>query len=285
MNNMKRYFGCHVSVAGGLVNGLKNGQALGINAIQIHPTPPQRWNLKPFSDGYEDEFLNFLPSSGIEKVFFHAIYLINLASLDQEKKDKAIISLRYYLELMDRIDGAGVVFHVGSNKDQENDMAGFKQAAEAINEVLKEIPKKSKLLLEVSAGSGRVIGASLEDLRIIADNVSKPEHIGFALDTQHMWASGYDIKDNCEHVVEQIDSVFGFENVHVIHLNDSKTTLASHVDRHENLGQGNITKEGLKNFINHPKIKSIPLILETPAMGSIETAKEEVAVLREMVEE
>jgi len=276
-----RYFGCHVSTAGGLVNALKNGMALGVNTIQIHPTPPQRWNKEPFKIGMEAEYLKLLPSSGIEKVFFHAIYLINLATPDAEKLNYAANSLRFYLELAERVGANGVVVHVGSNKEQSSEEEGLSQAISVINEVLEQ--GTATLLLEVAAGSGKVIGAQMEDLKRIFDGVIYQERLGFTLDTQHMWASGYDIKDNCAEVVREIDTVFGAERVRLIHLNDSKSDLASKVDRHENLGQGKITFDGLKTFINHPKLLDIPLVLETPAMKDLESAKQEVDVLRTLV--
>lgn len=278
-----RYFGCHVSAAGGLVNAVYNGEALGVNSIQIHPTPPQRWNRQPFAADVEKEFLIKLPTSGIQKVFFHGIYLINLASPDKEKVKQGVQSLKFYLDLMERIDGAGVIFHVGSNKDQELESVGLEQATAAINRVFRELPGKSLLLLEVSAGSGKVIGARMEDLREIYDGIENKDRVGFALDTQHMWASGYDIKDDCAGVVSEIDAVFGADRVHIIHLNDSKSDLGSRIDRHENLGQGKIGLDALREFINNPKLKHIPVILETPAMKDLESAKAEVQVLREII--
>lgn len=279
----KRFFGCHVSSSGGLVNAVRAGKSLGVNAIQLHPSPPQRWNYKSFPDGAEEEFLAELPDSGIERVFFHAIYLINLATPNPEQLQAAKASLSNYLDLSGRINGSGVIVHVGSMKDQPDTSAGYRQVADAIDYILDKSPDNSTLLLEVAAGSGAVIGAKLEELAEIYQLVSTKERLGFALDTQHMWASGYNWQTDLPQIIEQLDSNFGFDKIGAIHLNDSKTEFASRKDRHENLGDGLIGYEALKNVVQHPKLAEIPFILETPCLKAPETAAVDVAKLRELV--
>lgn len=280
---MVSYYGCHVSVAGGLENGIKNGVALGVNSIQVHPSPPQRWNRNPFKPGHEDAFLREREGSGIEKIFFHAIYLINLANPDPEKLTLSMLSLIHYLDLMDRIEGDGVIFHVGSMKHHEDEDEGYEHVIDILNKVLEKSPGSSRLLLEVSAGGGRVIGSSFEDLERIYHSVDQKERLGFALDTQHMWASGYDLQNDLDGVIEQIEEHFGFENIHIVHLNDSMTECGSRRDRHENVGEGLIGKKALKKFIHHPGFKEIPFVLETPALKSLETAEEEIKRLKQIV--
>ena len=143
--------------------------------------------------------------------------------------------------------------------------------------------RRIPVLLEVAAGSGKIIGAHFEELQRIFNIVKKPGRFGFALDSQHMWASGYDLRHNLESIVSEIDDVFGVENVHAIHLNDSKTECGSRKDRHENIGDGLIGMEALTNFLNHPKLRDIPFMLVTPALKSMETAKPEVEKLQSIV--
>jgi len=281
---MQRRFGCHVSSAGGFENAIVNGIELGVNAIQLHPSPPQRWNSKPYPAGYEQRFNELRSDSGIQSVFFHAIYLINLASADKRKISMAKNSLSYYLDLCSRIKGDGVVVHVGSLKDfEDNEEAGYAQAVEAIDWVMENSPEDSKLILEVSAGSGRIIGAQMEELAKIRNQVKQKERVGYGLDTQHMWASGYDFKNQLDQIISEIDQFFGFENVLIVHLNDSKTALASRKDRHENIGFGEIGREALQSVLNHKSLQSVPFILETPALKSMDTAKEEVDRVKELV--
>ncbi|RMG43232.1 MAG: deoxyribonuclease IV [Candidatus Dadabacteria bacterium] len=279
---MDRYFGCHVSSAGGLHKALENADILKVNAIQIHPSPPQIWT-KPFKEDHEKEYLQRIKDSGVKKVFFHAIYLINLATPDKRKFHLSKMSLVYYLDLLARIKGDGVVVHVGSNRDQKTEEEGFERAAYGINWVLENSNPNSKLLLEVAAGSGAIIGDRMEELRTIYDMVEDKKRVGFALDTQHMWASGYDIKRDLEGVVKEIRKNFGLRKIGLVHLNDSKTEFNSKRDRHENLGQGTIGSAALKAFINHPALAKIPVVLETPGLKTIDGAKSEVSKLKRMI--
>lgn len=282
---MNRIFGCHVSVAGGLEKSLERGSKLGINAIQIHPSAPQRWNTKAFKEGFEDRFLALRGESGISAVFFHAIYLINLANPDDLKWQKSQDSLVFDLDLSARIHGDGVVVHVGSFKDQKDIDLGYQRVVEAINNVLRRSDDRSRLILEVAAGSGKVIGARMEELARIYDSVDPglKARVGFGLDTQHMWASGYDWQNSLDEILNSIEKNFTFKKVWCIHLNDSKTELGSRVDRHENLGDGLIGMTALEQIVNHPKLLDIPFILETPDLKLEETAVNEVEKLRAVI--
>lgn len=279
---MERFFGCHVSSAGGLENGLKNGEILGINTIQIHSVPPQRWNSSKSPENVENMLLELLPKSGVKKIFFHAIYLINLVSADPKNFKLSKLSLENSMELLARVRGEGLIFHVGSLKELDEE-TGFKQAAEAIDEIMKEAPGTGKLLLEVSAGGGNIVGDRIEELRQIYDLLKYPERVGFALDSQHMWASGYNWRESLEEVIAEVDKHFGIERVGAIHLNDSMTEFASRKDRHANLGEGLIGEVALKALFNHPKMRNIPFILETPAMKDMEAAKVEVQKFKSWV--
>lgn len=280
---MKRYFGAHVSSAGGLVNAIKAGNQLGINTIQVHPSPPQRWNTTPFPEGYEKETLAAIPASTVEKIFFHAIYLINLATPDDQKFNSARTSLLNYLDLSNRIGGAGVIFHVGSMKDQEDEAVGYDRVVSAINWVMERAPGNSRLILEVAAGSGQVIGDRLEELGDIYSMVEHKERVGFGLDTQHMWASGYDLVNNLDGVMADIEKYMGFDKVWSVHLNDSKTARASRKDRHENIGDGLIGNDAMRNVFTHPKLQHIPFILETPALESLDGAASEIKKLQNFI--
>lgn len=275
---MPHFFGCHVSVAGGLEKGLEHAKRLGVNTIQCHPSPPQRWNSKPFPAGVQDRFNEMRSASGVKKVFFHAVYLINLASPDSRKFHLAKLSLLHYLDLCDRISGDGVIFHVGSSKDQTDENEGYKRAAYGINWIHEHSESKSLLLLEVAAGSGAIIGDRMEELMAIYEMVRAKERVAFALDTQHMWASGYDISSG---LLREVDSVLGLEMVHAIHLNDSMTPCASKKDRHANLGTGTIGEKRLRELLTDKRAANIPFILETPAMKTPEEMEAEVAILKE----
>lgn len=277
---MKRYFGAHVSCAGGLVNAAKAAIELEINTIQIHPSPPQRWNSQPFAEGVEDAFNAAREDSCLEKVFFHAIYLINMATPDPQKFHFAKTSLLNYLDLSARIGGAGVIFHVGSMKDQPDEAEGYDRVVSGLNWVLERAPANSRLIMEVAAGSGSIIGDRVEELELIYSQLERKELAGFGLDTQHMWASGYDLATDLEGIIKNVDQSLGLDKVWSIHLNDSKTELASKKDRHENIGDGLIGEAALRRVFTHPKLQSIPFILETPALESLDGARSEIQKLQ-----
>ena len=281
--NGTRWFGAHVSSAGGFVNAAKNGAELGATAVQIHPSPPQRWNTNPYPDGYEDEFLKALESSGIQKVFFHGVYLINLASPDDKLRANSIRSLVHYLQLMEKIRGEGVIFHIGSLKDEPSEQVGYERAAECVNRIFDTAPGSARLLLEISAGGGKIIGDKLEELAEVYQLIDAKDRVGFALDTQHLWASGYDLRNGLEAFMNEAEKILTFKKIWAVHINDSMTALGSRRDRHANIGEGEIGEEALRAFVNHEKLRKIPLILETPALKSMDTAKAEVEKLRQLL--
>ena len=276
------YYGCHVSSSGGLVNAIQNAEELSVNAIQLHPAPPQRWNFEPFAPGIEDQFIEARLKSKVAKVFFHGIYLINLASPDKDLHSRSKSSLAYYLDLLKRLNGDGVIFHVGSLKDEADEKVGYARAADAINWALDKSDNGARLILEVAAGSGRVIGSRLEELAEIYQRVDNKNRVGFGLDSQHMWASGYNFRNDLETILNQVEQVFKLDKVWAIHLNDSKTECGSRKDRHENIGEGLIGEEAMKKLFLHPRLHNIPFILETPGLKSFDSALVEVNKLRNM---
>ncbi len=274
-----RNLGCFVSCAGGLENGVKNGEALGINTIMIHPTPPQRWNSKPFEEEKMQALKDALDQSEIVKrIHMHGIYLINLSSPDKQKFYLAKMSIVNYLELAEFVDSPGVVFHTGSFKDIEPE-EGFKRVAYGVDWIVEHAKSSKPLFLEVAAASGNVIGSKFQDLAKIKDLVKNPDRVQFCLDTQHMWASGYDIKNDLDGVVDQIEKILGLDNVICVHFNDSKTEFNSKRDRHENLGEGLIGEDAMKAFLNHPKLKKLDFVMETPDVKKVESAEKEVKKL------
>ncbi len=275
-----RNLGGFVSSAGGIYMAVARGEELGVNTIMIHPTPPQRWNTSPFEKEEAEKFNQAIKASSVvKKTHIHGIYLVNLANPDKQKFHLSKLSLVNYLELAEWISVEGIIFHTGSFKDT-TPQEGFKRITQGIDWIFENTKSSKQLWLEVAAGAGNVVGSKIEDLKRIKESVKNPERIGFCLDTQHLWASGYDIKTNLEAVIEELDKKLGINNIKCIHFNDSKTPLASARDRHENLGEGLIGKEALKSFLNNPKLKTKDFVMETPAMKDLTTAISEVKKLQ-----
>ncbi len=287
-----RYFGAHVTSAGGHENAIKQGVKFGINSIQTMPTAPMRWALKDVPIEQVEAFVKEQKGSGVTKLLMHCIYLINLARKDSQmfhlSKMSLVTYLKYAQEVMSRVGGEmevlGVTFHPGSAKDL-TPQEGILRISEGLNWVLNEVPGQSMLLLESSAGSGNIMGDTLEELAAMREGVDQKKRVGYVLDTQHMFVSGYDWRSNLEEIVKLIDEVLGIDNVKSFHLNDSMMEFGSHRDRHENIGKGKIGLEAMTNLINHPKLKHIPFILETPALKSDSTMGEEIETLRGLVKE
>lgn len=215
----------------------------------------------------------------------HDSYLINLASCDETIRRQSISAFRLELERALAIGADYVVMHPGNCIDQSveqgilNVIEGLGQAAEGLKS------KTLHILLENTVGAGAQLGSRFEELAAIrhlaSSRLSIP--IGFCLDTCHCFASGrYDVSttDGLRETVRIADKVLGLENVRVIHANDSKGALGSHIDRHENIGEGKIGREGFSRILTHPKLKKKAFILETPVdqpgddQRNIDTLKE-----------
>jgi len=292
--NMTRLFGAHVSASGGLKNVIVNAYKLHITATQIHPSAPQRWITKDIDHANIEELIKaHKKTQELKVIFAHAIYLINLANPDKQKFHLSKMAVVSYLNFMhyvntvapkfnDTLKVGGVVVHPGSAKHVKTAKQAIQQVQKGLNWIL-ENSSGGTILLETTAGSGQIIGDTFEELAQLRQNSIDKTRVQFCLDTQHMWASGYDLKNNLDKIVENLDKTLGIENIKLIHLNDSATELGSHKDRHANLGEGTIGLKTLANFINHPELKHIPVVLETPGLKELKTAKLEVEKLKKIL--
>lgn len=278
-----KYLGAHLG--GGLKNIEEISNKYSINTIQYMPTAPMRWSSKPIPDTNVVDFADMLSRTPIQKVLLHGIYLINLARADNQMFHLSKISLTTYLDYSEKLEELlkknkaeveilGTCFHPGSAKDL-SESEGLKRVIEGINWVL-ENSKGGLLLLESTAGAGFVMGDTFEELTKMREGVEQKERVGYVIDTQHTYVSGYDWVNDLDGVVRQIENTIGLKNVKAIHLNDSIPPLGSHKDRHANIGDGMIGLEGIKKIVNHPKLSAIPFILETPAIKSADGVGKEL---------
>jgi deoxyribonuclease IV len=286
------YLGIHVSSAGGIENAIKNGEKYGVNTIQMMPTAPMRWATKLIPDEDIENFVNELENSNIKKILIHGIYLTNLARGDKKLFHLGKMGLVVYLDFAEKVakqikernidsEILGVCFHPGSQKDLDYDES-MERISYGIQWVLDEVQGDQKLLIETTAGTGKNLGRNFEELTKMREAVQDKERVGYVLDTQHTFASGYDWVNDFDSVVEDIEDILGLENVKSIHLNDSIPKLGTNKDRHANLGEGNIGKDTFRKILKYEKFKDMPFILETPAMKSPKTIEKEVEVLKEL---
>ena len=258
--------GAHVSISGGVEKAPERGKNLGCDCIQIFSKNQNQWKAKPLSDENISGFKAGLTEFSIQSVLIHDSYLINLCTPDETKWK---MSFDAFVDEIDRGDQLGVgqlVFHPGSHMG-EGEEAGLNKIADSLNRAIQMRPdSRVRLLLETTAGQGTNLGYRFEHLEQIIDLVEDKERMGVCLDTQHAFASGYDIRDEESYnsMWKLFDEVIGLERLQAIHLNDSKKEYASRRDRHEHIGQGLIGENAFRLLMNDPRFYGIGMYLETP---------------------
>lgn len=276
--------GAHISIAGGLNQAPSRGREIGCTAIQIFTKNQMQWRARPLSSQEIEKFQHALINSSIQSVAAHDSYLINLGCPEENLLEK---SRKAFLNEMDRAESLGIpvlIFHPGSHKNAGVDV-GLKLIAKSIDFVNQMRPAyKIKLLLETTAGQGTNLGCSFEQLKWIIDSVEQPDRVGVCLDTCHIFAAGYDIRSQSSYqkTLEKFDKIIGLEKLQAIHLNDSKKGLGSRIDRHEQIGQGQIGLVGFKLIMNDPRFIDVPKILEIP--GDMKKFRENLDLLKSLIE-
>ena len=279
--------GGHVSAAGGLTQALFRAKEIGADTIQIFGSSPRQWNATLPNNKSAQEFMALSREMDIRPVFLHAPYLINLASPNPDLRQKSKNLLKKNLEIAEAISGEGVIFHLGSSKGGNPEEAR-EYLARAISEILKEVPGRSRLILENSAGGGDKLGSSLADLSGILKLIGKRERVKVCFDTAHALEAGVISKydpANLRVLEEEIELLIGWDNISCLHVNDSKTVAGSHHDRHENIGQGEIGLAGFKNLTDAKKFKNLPWLLEVPGFEGEGPDNKNIDILRKLFDE
>lgn len=257
--------GAHVSAAGGAHNCFANAEEIGAQALQIFVASPRQWRVKEPDPKEIEKFKTARKESGLGPVFAHASYLVNLASVDPKKRHGGATNLAAHLRLVEAYGIEGLIFHLGSAKDWTRE-EGIDSMAKMMNVVLDEVPGKSFLIMENSSGGGDKLGASPEEIGKMFKK-AKNKRIKVCIDTAHAFAAGeltdFSKKD-LDQFVGRCDKAFGWKNVVCIHLNDSKAAHGSFVDRHENIGEGEIGLQAFKHMKKHKAFKDLPWIAEVP---------------------
>ena len=257
--------GAHVSTSGGLPKAVERGIDRGCRAIQIFNQSPRMW--RPTDYGEEDfaAFREAMDASEIDAVMIHAVYLLNCASDDSEIAGKSLTSLVQSLRIGDAIGAHCVVLHPGSALKGPLQPA-IDRAGRVIAEALAQTDR-CPLHLENTAGAGGTIGRSFEELAAVIEAAGGHERLGLCLDSCHLLASGFDVRDAAalSDVVDSCVKIVGRERLGSLHLNDSQTPLGSNRDRHANLGKGEIGEDGCAVFLSEPRFSDLPCVLETPS--------------------
>ncbi|HEY4526191.1 MAG TPA: deoxyribonuclease IV [Candidatus Paceibacterota bacterium] len=278
----KTRIGGHVSAAGGLTQALLRGREIGANTIQIFASSPRQWNASLPTLKEADEFKKLSHEFDISPIFIHAPYLINLASPVVGLRQKSKALLKKNLEAGELIGAEGVIFHLGSGMGSDPGTAR-EYLAGAVVGILKEVPGKSKLILENSAGGGDKLGSSLEDLAGILKLIGVTKRVAVCFDTAHAFESGlvskYD-SAGISNLRRNIDKFIGWENISCLHVNDSKTEAGSKHDQHQNIGQGYVGLEGFGRLARIQEFRRVPWLLEVPGFASEGPDKKNVDIIR-----
>ena len=275
------YIGCHLSASKGFLHMAKEASSIGANTFQFFTRNPRGFAAKDINNEDVEAFLKYAAENNFGKILAHAPYTLNPSSADEKVRDLALRIMRDDMERMEHIPGNLYNFHPGSHVGQGAEK-GIELTSQLLNTIL--TPKQSTtVLLETMSGKGSEIGRNFEELKEIIDRTELSEKVGVCLDTCHVYDAGYDIVENLESVLDEFDRIIGLDKLCAIHMNDSKNPFESHKDRHEKIGEGYIGIETMKNIINNPRLKHLPVFLETP--NELDGYKKEIALLKEKRED
>ena len=277
--------GAHVSVAGGFTEGIRRGVELGCDALQIFVKSPNQWKAKPIPAADAEAFRAAHAASPIGPIAAHAAYLINLAAPNPEILAKSRAGLTDELERCDVLGVPGLVVHPGAHLGRGED-EGLTAIAESLDAILDgRGAAGARILIEITAGQGTVLGNNLAQLAAIRDRARHGARLGFCLDTCHAFASGYSIETAAgwNDFLAELEATIGFAGVHCIHLNDSVHPKGSRKDRHANIGEGEIGAEAFRRVLAEERFATIPMVLETPLGDDEQGHVRDLAKLRSLL--
>lgn len=262
-----KYIGAHVSTKGGLCNAPVNVAAIGANAFALFTKNQRQWLAKSITSAEASDFINECEKHGIapEYILPHDSYIINLGSVNIELLQKSRESFTGEMQRCEQLGLKMLNFHPGSAVGWADVNQCLDVIAESINVSL-AATDHCIAVIENTAGQGNYVGSTFTQLRYIIDRIEQQDRVGVCIDTCHAFAAGYDLKteDGFRRTWDEFDAVVGFDRLRAMHLNDSMKPLASHVDRHEQLGRGHIGIDCFRMLMQDSRFDNMPLVLETP---------------------
>ena len=269
--------GAHVSTRGGVQNAPLRGKAIGATAIQVFTKTPSQWREPVIPVAAFSAFRRECERYRLSSIVAHDSYLINLASPDPFLSARSEASFVAELRRCEAFGIPYLVSHPGNYID--NRSAGLARNAAAYTRCLESVPGSVVVLLETTAGCGTALGSTFEELALLRSLIGEEvrHRVGFCADTCHLYSAGYDLVGDYDGVWQRWQQVLGFELLHCIHLNDSKTPFASCRDRHELIAEGSLGPRPFRRIMTDPRLAGIPKILETPK------GKDEVTADRKML--
>lgn len=256
--------GAHVSIAGGTWEAAARAREISATGAQIFTKQANRWAERDIDADEAARFKDAMAATSVRWLCAHDSYLINLASPDAELRARSIESFRAELRRCHALGFDALVSHPGNFMDDR--ASGIARNADGIVEALEAEHGPTRLLMELTAGQGTVLGSTFEEMADLLSRIPAPlrARVGVCLDTAHVWAAGYDLVADYDGVWQRFGDVLGFANLGCLHLNDSKAKLASHLDRHELIGEGSIGAEVFRRIMSDERLSHVPRIIETP---------------------
>lgn len=270
--------GCHLSTSDGYEAMGKTALAIGADTFAFFTRNPRGGNAKALDPADVAALRALMDANGFGRLVAHAPYTMNLCSAKAETVEFARQAMAGDLQRMESLPGNYYNFHPGSHVKQGID-EGIRLICEGLNEVLQP-GLRTTVLLETMAGKGSEVGRSFEELARIIEGTRRDELLGVCLDTCHVADAGYDIVSDLDGVLDEFDRVIGLDRLRALHVNDSKNPLGSRKDRHEKIGRGTLGAETFRAVVTNPRLKGLPMILETP--NELSGYAAEIALLREM---
>jgi deoxyribonuclease-4 len=273
-------FGAHVSSAGGIDTAIDRIEKMGGDCVQVFTQSPRMWRPTNHKPEAIERFKTRRAEAGIGGVVCHALYLVNLATVNDEIYDKSVATMRATVDAACAIEADGVIFHVGSHLGAGFD-AGLARVTAAIEQILERCQGDTWLLIENSAGAGGTIGRSLDELEALVDALGAHPRLGLCLDSCHLYVSGIDVTDPSvvDGLVREVDDRVGLDRLRALHVNDAAAPLGSNRDRHANVLEGEMG-EKLGAFLAHPRLQHLPVYLEVPGKDKKGPDAAEIAKLR-----
>jgi deoxyribonuclease-4 len=255
-------YGAHCS--GGVKKALDRAAELQADALQLFVQSPRMWRFPDHDPKVLEAFRDRRRELGIGAVLVHGLYLVNLASPNDEFYEKSLSTMSSTMDAACAIGADGVIFHVGSHLGAGFE-AGLDRAVPALKEILDHCSDTTWLLMENSAGAGGTIGRSLDELAALFDACGRHERLGVCLDSCHLWVSGYDVTDRAvlDALLSDLDQRIGLDRLRALHVNDADAALGSNRDRHANLLEGEMG-EGLGVFLANRALQELPAVMEIP---------------------
>lgn len=268
--------GCHLSSSKGYLAMGREAVRLGANTFQCFTRNPRGSAAKALDLEDIAAYRAFAAEHELQPLLAHAPYTMNPCAVREDLREFTLSIMQDDLARLEHIPGSLYNFHPGGHGGQGAER-GIELIADTLNRVLTP-GQTTTVLLETMSGRGKEMGGTFAELQHIIERAELSEHLGVCLDTCHVFAAGYDVAGKLDEVLQEFDATIGLARLKAIHLNDSMQPLASHKDRHEKIGQGQIGLDAIAGIINHPALQHLPFYLETP--NDLVGYAEEIALLQ-----